>query len=77
MKKKFFKTMLVCLGILGSCYTTTFAMEKADVDLYYLGRNAKLDNAIYVEDNIYTTKGMCRTDWLYSRLYSFCYYINR
>ena len=53
MKKKFFKTMLVCLGILGSCYTTTFAMEKADVDLYYLGRNAKLDNAIYVEDDIY------------------------
>ena len=59
-EKEIFKTMLVCLGILGSCYTTTFAMEKADVDLYYLGRNAKLDNAIYVEDNIYfsTTKGM-------------------
>lgn len=41
MKKKFFAVMLLCLGMLGS-YHTAFAMEKADVDLYYLGRNTML-----------------------------------
>ena len=52
MKKKFFAVMLLCLGMLGS-YHTAFAMEKADVDLYYLGRNTMLDNPIYVENDVY------------------------
>ncbi len=52
MKKKFFAAMLLCLGMLGS-YHTAFAMEKADVELYYLGRNTMLDNPIYVENGNY------------------------
>ena len=52
MKKKFFAVMLLCLGMLSS-YHTAFAMEKADVDLYYLGRNTMLDNPIYVENDVY------------------------
>ena len=52
MKKKFFVSMLLCLGILGN-YHAAFAMEKADVELYYLGRNTMLDNPIYVENDTY------------------------
>ena len=53
MKKKFFATMLLCFGMLGGSYSTAFAMEKADVYLYYLGRNTMLDNPIYVENGNY------------------------
>ena len=52
MKNKFFVAMLLCFGILGR-HSTAFAMEKADVELYYLGRNTMLDNPIYVENDTY------------------------
>lgn len=50
MKKKFFVALMACITMINS---TAFAMEKADVGLFYQGRDTKLDNPIYVEDGNY------------------------
>ncbi len=50
MKKKFFAAFTLCMGIMT---TSAFAMEKTDVDLFYCGRDTKLDNPIYMENNDY------------------------
>ena len=50
MKKKFLAAFALCMGLMT---TTAFAMEKVDVDLFYCGRDTKLDNPIYTENNDY------------------------
>ncbi len=49
MKKLFFTTLALTLGMLG----TTFGMEKTETEFFYMGRDMKLENAIYTENNAY------------------------
>ncbi len=49
MKKLFFTTVAFTLGILG----TAFAMEKTETEFFYMGRDMKLENTVYTENNAY------------------------
>lgn len=49
MKKLFFTTLIFTFGILG----TAFAMEKTETEFFYMGRDMKLENAVYTENHAY------------------------
>ena len=50
MKKKFLVMLALCMGLMT---TSAFAMESADVDLFYYSRNMELRKAIYIENGVY------------------------
>ncbi len=51
MKKRFFAALVIAFCFMGN--GSIFAMEKTDTGLFYMGRDAKLDNPIYTENNDY------------------------